>query len=538
MFIYGDNEHRIGAWNAVDVLVDGRLQHGDVINVADGGLIIDFGCSAQRAQFVEYGRVFCCDGDFSYGAHRPGDTVLVLLRQHPDAPWTWYPGTIASLGEYDPIWAPLVEVRLPDGRIIRELVPVFQIREQPTDERLTDLRVEPEDFVVRSCPLPAVYWAEGSQAVRQIFQCRVSGRRNRVLCISVFNQTLVYLQYTGAAPLTTKQLEKVYKGAMKETPDSCSPATLQWIRRHLGSGALNDAGWISLHDDAAVSGREVAFPIEMWLEIFQTLDTIGRVRCRRVCQLWNNILTNGFYATDLRVSGNSTVYGADCFPQHMYWVVNCLLKCLRPRTEKARIDGLDLDDCEDLIKLIKQIRRGNRIPVLELDQCRFGDDRAFVGKLVERMARLAVAYSGLGESVVWKDFTLQDHSFSAAVKEYAFKDASFEGVQLQLWEVFESNLVLERPLDGQGIAGWIADCIAQQRQETLQQIVRALNWYQSPDPRASTHYRQQEWTLSTLGEVDVNRLTTLTVAALQEVKEPLVTAQSGFVELVARLSQS
>ncbi|XP_055348489.1 uncharacterized protein LOC129595489 [Paramacrobiotus metropolitanus] len=113
MFLYENKSvacHPVYQWNSVDLLTEnGLFQHGEVIDVAENGLIVDFRCSGQRAQFVNYDNIFlgslipCCAG-YSHCndelRRHPKATenarVEVLCRSQPGAAWLWYPGRLLS----------------------------------------------------------------------------------------------------------------------------------------------------------------------------------------------------------------------------------------------------------------------------------------------------------------------------------------------------------------------------------------------------------------------------------------------------------
>ncbi|XP_055353167.1 uncharacterized protein LOC129599058 isoform X2 [Paramacrobiotus metropolitanus] len=132
------------------VRVDGRLQHGSVINVAEGGLIIDFDCPGQRLQFVVYEHIFQemyehvfqrSDGRFT-ALYEAGAPVFVLLRRQLDKAWTWYVGTTVSLlGNGNFPEAALVEVQRPHITV-RELVPGQQISRPYTEKNVHFVRVK------------------------------------------------------------------------------------------------------------------------------------------------------------------------------------------------------------------------------------------------------------------------------------------------------------------------------------------------------------------------------------------------------------
>ncbi|XP_055349882.1 uncharacterized protein LOC129596581 [Paramacrobiotus metropolitanus] len=299
MLVYGDNEHNVCGWNTVNVLVDGLLQHGRVINIVDTGLIVDFGCATQCAQFVASGRIFHSE----YFDNRPDagdDAVQVLLRPHPTAPWTWYPGKILALGGYSTrdCDAHFVEVTLPYGTI-RELLPCFQVRRPPTDAEYQEGRVEKNDFLIRCCPLPAAYWSDGVPAVHERFQAGLS-RRYDVLCTVVLSQALLYLQCKLDTPLTIQQVEDVYGEAKNGTPEICSAG----LWSPMINASILKGRFSCLYEDVEIPRPSPPLAIHLWVEIFQTLDSIERVRCRRVCPLWNTLLTTDVYFPDVRVSGS------------------------------------------------------------------------------------------------------------------------------------------------------------------------------------------------------------------------------------------
>ncbi|XP_055357247.1 uncharacterized protein LOC129602275 [Paramacrobiotus metropolitanus] len=157
-YSFDDQNHAVYAWNAVDVLVDGQLQHGDVINMTEGGLIIDFKCPTKRAQFVKYGLIFHCNNrqNFWPWGEQPAQ---VVLRRHSDGAWIWYPGALVSLGSFTSNNVELVDIQRPYGTV-RELLPWQQVRLAPTNAVLEERRVGQTDFVIRDCPMPGELWSE------------------------------------------------------------------------------------------------------------------------------------------------------------------------------------------------------------------------------------------------------------------------------------------------------------------------------------------------------------------------------------------
>ncbi|XP_055349885.1 uncharacterized protein LOC129596583 [Paramacrobiotus metropolitanus] len=522
MHVYGDDEHPVHAWNAVDVLVDGLLQHGEVIGVANGGLIIDFRCAAQRAQFVEYGRIFrfSDEYDFVFTAY----VMQILLRRPIDGAWIWYPGEVSCLTSYINEAFEYVKVQLPHGRVL-ELVPYGQLRPPPTDKEYEGSRVMEDDFVVRCCRLPEVCCSGGSQLVKELFKWHLT-RRFPIVCIafSSCTQTLDYLQRQDASPLKAHQVESVYAWAQTEEASGCTSTAAQKIFRLVRPANIHAAG-VTDPTDGADEAR-LLLPVELLVEVFQSLDSIDRFRCRRVCPLWNDILTTDAYFSDVRVSREDADYGGVSHvivrmgTADLFWLPACLLKCLNSTTKMVVITKLPLHRCFHTRNLINDILKRNRIRALVLSDCRFGEGMQFVWVL-DNLAELIMEIRQCN-TVILKNCSVGDENLRAVVAQHAFSNPmSQEEVLWQLWDLCESCLVLKKPLVGSALAERIAECAGHKRDVKMgDKIVEVLNYYQSLDPRPTTHYRQREWTVSTLSELDVGKLTVLTMTALGKRMDP------------------
>ncbi|XP_055354699.1 uncharacterized protein LOC129600260 [Paramacrobiotus metropolitanus] len=453
---------RVFTWNAVDVLVDGLLQHGKIVNLAEGGLIIDFECIAQRSQFVAFGPVFRCDDEPRYwDIPKDGQPMQVLLRQHPDAPWTWYPGKTVPLDGYCFREAAFVQVQLPHGTV-EELIGRKQVRPALRGGNYEDLRrVAPHDFVIRACPLPVGYWSEASPQLEKILKSGVN-ERYRVLCTTVLSQTLCYLQGPSAPhhiTLTPGQLQEQCDIAKQELASDGS------ISAPLGTGCLGATFTARKKRKVAARRRCLPLPTELLLEVFQALDSIERFRCRRVCYVWNSILTTAAYFPDARVSA-STNYDKNHSWEGIYWVQACLLKCLTNATKIAVISNLD-----------------------EREQC---------GRLAMRRRmpcrRCASEWYG-----------------SSAALSYAHRQPQSRSTPSA------SALILPQPLDLPALAELITEAVADNREYRINHIIRKiLNTYQSADPRPTTRYRGRQWTVEDLADLDLTTLTTLTVTILAD----------------------
>ncbi|XP_055356584.1 uncharacterized protein LOC129601737 [Paramacrobiotus metropolitanus] len=507
MFIYGDDVHSVYAWNAVDVLIDGQLEHGLVIDVAETGLIIDFQCPERRAQLIEYGNMYHCYGD----SGRLTAAAQVLLRRLPDGAWIWYPGKVIPVDGYRYDDFELVDVERPYGTV-RELVPREQTRPPLDDDWKRRRLVKKGEFVNRACPLPATH------EFRLISECQMLGRVfNREAAKffgawfkSVHNQELLYLQHPFGKPLTAPIMRNICDKAAKKI----------WLVTH------PDLAGYTPTQKAVTELSKLRLPPVLLVETFQSLGSIGRLRCRRVCHLWNTLLITNAYFPDVRVSGHSAEYRGEEFEANdLYWAVATLLKCLHSDTKLAVFSKLSLCDARgrQLSAPIHHILKPGHLPVLVFHDCKFGGWMDRIPKVISQTVDVVVQCAC--ERVVWKQCRLPGNGLQALVSHHSLNVQSRQQLEQQLWDMFERNLVLARPLDRQAVQDWITASIprvpnGRGASDEVKLILKALNEYQSADPRESTRYRQREWTASNVIFVDVRQLTTLTVAFVNEHRRP------------------
>ncbi|XP_055356588.1 uncharacterized protein LOC129601739 [Paramacrobiotus metropolitanus] len=491
MLIYRDD---VIEWNAVDVLIDCQLHYGRVINVAETGLVIDFQCPERRSQLVAYGSIFRCDKYLG----RPTTHAQVLLRRHPAGAWIWYPGRVVPVDSYCYDDFELVEVQRPYGTVT-EFLPWQQVR-SPTS-REEDMRlVEKGDFVIRSCPVPGAFVPSEGPMLSEAFN-REMARRNGALFTGVLNQELLYLYRQTSNPIPVGLVESVCINAAKMNNKASTPDTT-----------------------ALPPCSNLGLPPVLLVEIFQSLDSIERIRCRRVCAVWNTLLTTQAYFPDVRVSSDSADYGAGKFPgDEVYWVAACLLKCLSSATRRVMVSQLQLYDARQLSAPIHRILKPGRLPVLVFHDCDVGGRTDRIQEVITRTVDLVAQCAC--DRVVWKNCRLADDNLTALVSYHSMDAQSRQGMEVQLWEVFERNLLLKKPLDRQAVENWIIDCIpgvysSDGLSEEGRMILKALNEYQSADPRQSTRYRQRAWTPFNIVDVDVRQLTTLTVTFINEHLHP------------------
>ncbi|XP_055353189.1 uncharacterized protein LOC129599075 [Paramacrobiotus metropolitanus] len=505
MFVY--TEHEQYTWNTVEVFVDGLLQLGKVINVAENGLIIDFGCTGLHSEFVEYGRVFHSGVLWTWWAAmdrlvrglkgidldvNKDPTVQVLLRAGPDCPWIWYPGRAWSLGKEPPFAnAFIVEAQLPYGAV-KVLLPTEQVRRPPTDAELSRHRAH---FVIRSCPLPPC--ATGLPVPFEILTATLFQERE-VLCIKVLNETLQYLQLGFHTALQPDKLSEVY-------------ARLK-LQRNLNGGisahlfVRTAAMRLDPKCTESVSCELPFLPI-LLVEVLQSLDSINRTRCLRVCALWNGILTTDASFRDVWVSGRREESLSPGMSP-LFWAVTCLLHCVNRQTKIVVLMHMELSDCDAAATMVRYIiGSGNRVGTLLFGRCSLEHhDNWRITETLKCLARIC----GIAERVCWTRCRVKESRLTAVVPRYSIICQTDQQLEMQLWDLFEKNLV-EQPVRLALLSQWMAQAVAEERYYALGP---SLCHYQSVDPRSSTHYRGCQWTASDLRNMDTNKLTKITAAVL------------------------
>ncbi|XP_055353187.1 uncharacterized protein LOC129599072 isoform X2 [Paramacrobiotus metropolitanus] len=487
MFVYEeDNQsHSMFAWNAVDVLIDGLLQLGKVINVVEKGLIINFGCTGQGSEFIEYEHIFHATRVFD-----PLDTFLdpnvqVLLRVGPDCPWKWYPGIVLSPGDEGGYLAGLfiVEAQLPHGTV-RELLPRNQVRRPPSDADLDGRRVQDKDFVIRSCPMPSA-WTGETGLLREIFPL-ILPRARGVFNTMVQSDSLQYLQRGSDRALLPDELEELFNRTKKKFYKCAIPQDV-WLQTSLWHKVLRDRKRYTfpfLEPDESI-------PSKLLVEIFQSLDSGNRTRCRRTCTLWNNLLTTEDDFPDVRVSGRQD----DCPSpgmQPVFWIMTCLLHCVNRRTKTMVLMHMTLDDCEDAAAMVRFVV--GRTGTLVFYRCALHFTDAYMGihsvtPSIKDIVGCLVRMCRSAERVEWIRCRLADPYMSAEVAHNALPYQPADQLERQLWDLFEANLVVEKAVDLKRLSQWIDHALGCARCNPFDQLKRILCSYQSVDPRCSSHLR-------------------------------------------------
>ncbi|XP_055352988.1 uncharacterized protein LOC129598926 [Paramacrobiotus metropolitanus] len=502
MYLYEDGTRSVQAWNAVDVEIDGLFQHGHIVGLEESvsippRLIIDFGCSTQQSVPVDNVKVFTFSTFPSFQPRQ--EAVEVLLFDHPGRPWKWYPGKVlinsfANLRNHA-----LVEVTV-GGQHLRELLPNEQIRPVSSEKRLQRKRVQPGDFVMRTCRVPNGYWVLtecfASKLLRHI------QRRFRVRFTYVFGQEMHYIQQHTKSPLEDATIAKVFERKK-----------LEFIRN--GKFLVEDSRRLEGPDQEKRSDtkwRGWALPTELFEEVFQSLDTIDRQRCRR---------SSSTFLPAARQKWNDCYAAYGCFFKHITSAARTI--CIRD-TEWDCDDQDDLKLADGATTLMQKLlhEAGIRIERLIVHHRSLTIDQGEPGplKLQVVFAAIAALHSKLAsccDRLIWRRYSLNcENSTGAIVLEFRVPITMFNlgGVGApQIWDTFEQHLRCTGPaLDMDRIAQWMARCT--HRNARTKRFEKILNDFQSCDPRPSANFRGDPWTVGAMTNLDVHKLNTLCLHVL------------------------
>ncbi|XP_055355135.1 putative uncharacterized protein DDB_G0285495 [Paramacrobiotus metropolitanus] len=260
-------------------------------------------------------------------------------------------------------------------------------------------------------------------------------------------------------------------------------------------------------------------------EIFHSLESVSRVKLRRVCWLWNSVLTGADSGHTVWVSFRNNL----CFPMkadkfiYAYAAVAGLIKCIDGSTQRlivARMHGEQLDGA---LAVVKWMLRHNRIQQLIFHDVEF-EWRARirrdnivgledVGQGI--LHRLAAAFRDLaplcdGLRLRMCKFKCFWRTTATIADGTVALDAA--DIEAQLWDLYEASLSRDG-LDFGKMAEWIRTGSLKLRS----MVAQYLNDYQSCDARLTTRYREQTWTVDDLKDLDVSTLTIATLRALKDV---------------------
>ncbi|XP_055350313.1 uncharacterized protein LOC129596931 [Paramacrobiotus metropolitanus] len=553
----------IFTWNAVDVQgSDGSGEYGRVINALNGGLVVDFDCPGRRAELVDPstfhvwrsrrppGHTFSGSlqsADAFEGAvflQRYPEEVEVLARETADRPWTWHAATPLYLQMF---WKRYIflEMQLSEtegGVKVKRLLRAHPVRLLGPGLPEAAEVVGKGDFVTRSRALPANYWGGGpvSAALWEAWKEAVQASELAFWPVSLVGDTLVYLQELLETPLLDGHLEELLVQATKklQPPPPTLPAVME---------------------TASEETRMSVLPVEVLRDVLDMLDTVQRVKCRRVWALWDAVV-----GTEWRViwvsfahqrlvdaAGKATTAEEAAWQRSAYLVGMCLWKCLTEDTETIIVTNAvqqrhntGLEDCFSLVSNLLHDLQVDDDPDPTMIIHNFHWELYDV--MMEDVHGAAAAlehFHGDMDDVLDED---QLHAAAAAVERVVWVDGTFGGPvehfrrepvryavsyrcaeavdvygsgepdywHLHLRAVLETDLPSAETPDGERmLADWLSQAAASPDCRRVDRIVRLC---QEEDPRVLVQYGNVPWQVEDVqGTAGVRKLTRLARCALQ-----------------------
>ncbi|XP_055336684.1 uncharacterized protein LOC129587113 isoform X1 [Paramacrobiotus metropolitanus] len=398
----------------------------------------------------------------------------------------------------------LVVVQWSDAAVTTELIPYCQIRRVPSPEDLQERRVGPDCFVSRECRLPRGYWSAPPGATRMLWQ--KFSREFNACCIAVRSEfhILPAPRLTGVftRPIADCECEGSPEG---EWDGYRFVPTLKRVK--------------APRTEVSQAGRGIPLPREILAEIFQSLDTIERVRKRRVCCFWDAVLLLdadvGASGKQLWISGRHSFHVAHTEQGEQFLLAGCVLKYATPATNTIILEELSELACwsRDMYGLLAILLQDRRIRTLVLSRCDFcdhySDAHDYLDWVNGKLSRLAATC----RVVVWQDCQLTLRQTTAQVARAQFCLHNDPAHRLaQLWDAYERSLVgsVELPR----LAEWVARCVSTHNSEACDYILWVLLEYSSADPRTDQQSAKKKWTMDNLNKLDVYKLTKLAQFAL------------------------
>ncbi|XP_055342604.1 uncharacterized protein LOC129591073 [Paramacrobiotus metropolitanus] len=534
MHLYENDKQPLYTWNAVDVEIGGLLQHGYVVGLEEKSendltpprLIVNFGCPAQQAVIVEYGKIWDCSTHRSIRRRAVTD-VEGLLHDGTHRVWKWHPGktTVPRFDEVDGVT--LVEVTM-DGQCRRELIPYRQIRDPIQRQLLPD-----DHFVMQTCRVPNGYWTLQSSASASLL--REVERKFYLRFFKVLSQEMHFVRRRQNRTLRHMSLDADLASVLERE----TKAALRVLNRNLPEEIDEPESELKRKKPLiVVEGKLLTLPLEVLKESFHALDTVDRQRCRRTCQLFDALLTSLDLCKDVRIAlGRPSPSSVKLDCNYLPYV--CIFKHVTPPTCTIWINNTDTADINrrnrgpgytddsPLPKALDLVRKvlhdaGSRVGRLIVSGrvIRGSVQLSFQWKLSALSAALSAHISNLMsccERLIVKNYLLVVESpHGSPLMVFCIPTAVFtrgNADAAHILDVFEEHLRCDQPpLDVQRIA----QCLAERTKSEVKakNVIKILHDYQSCDPRPSAHYRNQTWTTDNVAGVDVVKLNRFSLFAL------------------------
>ncbi|XP_055348481.1 uncharacterized protein LOC129595483 [Paramacrobiotus metropolitanus] len=361
----------------------------------------------------------------------------------------------------------------------------------------------PDAFVLRECRLPENYESTVPPGMTAGFRGRIEATL-RARVVAVLRQTFTYLQRGDRPPVREEKVNEAYEMAV-------------------GTVRVRNPNSLEVQSEGGC-----LLPAENHLlrAIFQSLDSVSRTKLRRVCPLWNAVLTGADCGKTVRISFAASPFSpiqAGNFGR-AYGAVGGMLKCVNNSTERLIIEHLRGAHVESVMTVIRWILRHVRIKQLVFHRVVFNWVSSALSEDVGEEAmmlppvgvrRLAVGLRGLAPFC--DELRMRQCEFNCTARMKAVIppvriQLEAADIEAQFWDLYEANLSRDG-LNVEEMAEWIRSGSEQLR--TM--VAQSVEDWQSHDPRLTTQYRGYTWTVENLHQLDVSKLTTMTMRALKDI---------------------
>ncbi|XP_055327938.1 uncharacterized protein LOC129581080 [Paramacrobiotus metropolitanus] len=508
MHLYENAERAMYAWNAVDVEVSGLLQHSHIIGLEEkpendntpSHLIVDFGGPVEHFMLVESGTVLDCS---NYRGKEPREvvTVWVLLHDSLNRSWKWYPGKLLTYRFKQLHNMALVEVMI-GGQCRLELLPHRQIRESSGDVVKPEL-LPVAHFARQALDVPNGNWPllSSADSASEWLMGQVEQKLHlRVLTVPC--QTKHYFRRRQVLLLTNYVTKN----------NELRAETIRKKLRSVGEDCL-------------------ALPLEVLREVFHSLDTIDRQRCRRTCQLWDALLTSPELCREVHLTETLASSSLPAQWSSEFVLYACIFKLIGPVTRTMCFRGTSSQklpwrlhgEALDLISkaLAAAGTRLDRFIVFQrsihVSSSGISSDRwnlsVFCTKIAASVSKLLPSC----DRVIWKDCILTDKEVALLMK-FRIPAAVFtpgHADAAHIADLLEQHLYCEgQPLKVRHITRFFAGHV--DGATTARRVMQILEDFQHCDPPPSAHYRGRQWSADHVNEVDLTKVNRFCLYALSQ----------------------
>ncbi|XP_055353859.1 uncharacterized protein LOC129599599 isoform X2 [Paramacrobiotus metropolitanus] len=410
-----------------------------------------------------------------------------------------------------------------DGQCRRELLPQRQIRllEGHSEQR----EILPAGhFVINACNVPSGYWVMRPSAAALL--CREIEETLELHFVNILSRTMYYLRRRQDIPFCDDKVEMEFE----DRHESYTNYRHNLLKIPAESDAEDEP---KRKKPLGVGGGDLVVPLDVLQEIFRSLDTVDRQRCRRTCSLWDALLTSAELCLDVHVKRE-----LPSSPYQVQWTLNyamyaCIFKHITPATRTLSIRDMDEyrrysfdgERIEEPLTCIQKVldAAGLRLGRLIIAQCSLEFPMSepygrwqFSALLGTNAARLSQLVSCC-DRVIWTTYTLKlvDKKRVPLINIHIPRTVFAAGrvSEAHIADLFEQHLRWEGPaLDVQDIAHFVAN--RTDSEPKAKTVLQVLEDYQSCDPRPSAHYREYQWSVDNVAIVDVSQMNRFCLQAL------------------------